>query len=405
MHGAKFLSVIASALLLSQASPALALSLPGTGTGTGTADPVTDDKNYNNEESRKGFKPGANGNYAWSNQEPKACVEAKKPVVVYIYDDAMKTHNHTAWFFEKQVFPDLKVQRALKDYTFVMAPRSAAAWSNYFLTKAEEGAAVFLLTYDGTVHACWMKGMRPMPEEFAAQATIVSKSNPYALERARLDVVTEIDYSKLKQVGPRPEDPAARKEVVARLADGIAAWLKAGEQPKVWLALLSKSREELPVLSASQKALTVSVKNNPMTLRWDKMNGEDLLSVAKSVMAEKPERLLLAAEVALAVGYVEQAVDLLAIARLGSPELKAKALALVAKINPSAAAAAVAVAVPAGVIKETKPAPAKPAEEPVPPEKPAAVPAPAPAPNLAAAPQEVPHRPAEKAPLPGETMP
>lgn len=130
-----------------------------------------------------------------------------------------------------------------------------------------------------------------------------------------------------------------RAAATARLSEELGALIKGGEKPKAWVDVFGK-KSDVAISAADAKALTVLVQGNPLSIAWDKISNDDLLSIAKAMAGENGARLLSAAEIALALRFDAQAGDLLAKAQTADPSLAPKIAALAAKI-PSAPAAVV----------------------------------------------------------------
>ena len=130
---------------------------------------------------------------------------------------------------------------------------------------------------------------------------------------------------------------AARAEICSFLAEKIASILKAGEQPKAWVVVFGK-KMEAPVIESNEKTLTVLLQKNPFPMLWEKIEPVDLLAIAKSVANGKAERLLVAAEVAAGLEKLDDALQLLGLAREADPSLAPKIKALAEQLVPARAA-------------------------------------------------------------------
>ncbi|MBI3829525.1 MAG: right-handed parallel beta-helix repeat-containing protein [Planctomycetes bacterium] len=119
------------------------------------------------------------------------------------------------------------------------------------------------------------------------------------------------------------QDTESRAEIIQFLAENVDAVLRAGEKPKAWLVIFGP-RAEYPIVKADEKAVTVMVQGNAYPAPWSKIENTELLGIAKSVANGKGERLLVAVEVALALGLPDEANRLLAMAREADPALEKK---------------------------------------------------------------------------------
>jgi hypothetical protein len=155
-------------------------------------------------------------------------------------------------------------------------------------------------------------------------------------------------------------DDAKRAEVAAFLADQLDTVLQAGENPMVWLTVLGE-KKTYRVLSVDQKSITVEVQKNPFPVKWPEVPPDDMAGIARSIAGDKSERLLVAAEVALDLGYLERANDILMQIHDTDDDVKAKINNLagqLSKLKPGLAAASKTVALTA--VKTTE-APSGPA--------------------------------------------
>ena len=133
-------------------------------------------------------------------------------------------------------------------------------------------------------------------------------------------------------------DEATRLETAAYLSEQLDAVLQAGEQPAVWLTIFGE-RKTYHVLAVDSKMLTVDVQKNPFPLRWAEISAEDLAGIAKSIAADKGERMVVAAEVAMMLGFSEKAHDILSQIRNPDDALKEKVINLSARISKTQPAA------------------------------------------------------------------
>jgi len=122
---------------------------------------------------------------------------------------------------------------------------------------------------------------------------------------------------------------------VPRLVEQLDAALKNGENPRAWVEVFGK-KQAAPVAAVSAQVLTVLVEGNDFPIKWEKLPAEDVFGIAVSIANEKPERLLLAGELAIAVGKFDKAQGLLAQAQLKDPALSAKAKELLAALPAGA---------------------------------------------------------------------
>lgn len=130
-------------------------------------------------------------------------------------------------------------------------------------------------------------------------------------------------------------DETARTEVIQFLSESVDAVLRAGEKPKAWLTILGP-KGEFSIVKVDGKDVTVLVQGNAYPAPWKRISNPELIGLAKSVANGKGERLLVAAEVALALGEAEEANRLLALAREADRSLEAKINAVAAEVAKAA---------------------------------------------------------------------
>lgn len=298
---------------------------------------------------RRTYSVGTQGGLPWSTIDLKAAREAKKPIILYVYDEKIKKENHTVQFFEAEIFSDPGVQKTLKElFTCICVPSTAEWLAPVFITRAQGGAAVFLMTFDGSIHRFWNVGNRPQVNEFAEIAKNVAISNPKVVERFEKEKPLNLKFPNGQPVDLKPvagevrkegatvysiaPDEAARLDVVKRLAVEIATSTKAGEKLKAWLTLGSK-KEELVIQTADAKILSLNVQGNVLPIKWDKIEKEEIYDLSKNIAGENPQRLLLAAEMAMALGHADEAIAILAKARVLDPNTAPQADTLAGRIQ------------------------------------------------------------------------
>ena len=128
-------------------------------------------------------------------------------------------------------------------------------------------------------------------------------------DRSRLTLLVLIASSLLTIHAFAQDAQQLPDDLKKRLIDEIDGMKKAGEKPKAWLDVFGEKAER-PIDGADAKTLTVLVQGNPFPVSWEKLCASDTLVVARSVAQGNGERLLLAAEIALAYGNNDQASDL-----------------------------------------------------------------------------------------------
>jgi len=161
-----------------------------------------------------------------------------------------------------------------------------------------------------------------------------------ALLRPRCDRACHVLAVLLVAAGAaRGLEDTVRVEAVALLAEQTEAALQCGDQPSVWLPLLGQ-RKGWPVTAVDSKTITVLIEKNPYPVRWSSITREDLAGIAKAIARNKGERLVVASEVALMLGFPERADECLTQIRDPDDALKKKIRGVNLRIAEAKAAAA-----------------------------------------------------------------
>lgn len=150
-------------------------------------------------------------------------------------------------------------------------------------------------------------------------------------------------------------EDAVRAEAVVLLAEQTEAALQCGDQPSVWLPLLGQ-RKGYPVAAVDSKTITVLIEKNPYPVRWSSITREDLAGIAKAIARNKGERLVVASDVALMLGFPERADECLTQIRDPDEALKMK----IRGVNLRIAEAKAATAVPPPAAKKAPESPQQP---------------------------------------------
>lgn len=197
---------------------ALALALLAAGNGwaaVGGSSGVVGGNNGGNNKN-KSPKPGSDKTYTWRSIDLDACKKAGKPVMLYVYDNELKTASGIVDFFETTLFPNDKVKEAVKDFTYVMIPKTSQAWPAQFTAAAEKGAALYLLTCEGTPMGSWDKNNRPTIDTFVGIAKGLAAANAAIAEKVK----KELEKQKEKEQAAA-QQVAANKNAVAGAIPGL----------------------------------------------------------------------------------------------------------------------------------------------------------------------------------------
>ena len=171
----------------------------------------------NGGKSKKGVL-GSDTTDPWKSIDLNSARDLKKPIVLYIYDQEvqLKAINTTAENIESVLFPDGKVKATLKDFTCVMLTMSGKGWPANFFSQAEKGAAIFLMTCDGTPFGSWNMNNRPSIDNFVTAARQALAANPAMAEK-----ITKVPPPKFKDAPKAGEKDAAAKDPPERKPDTV----------------------------------------------------------------------------------------------------------------------------------------------------------------------------------------
>lgn len=148
------------------------------------------------------YAGGKDTTYGWKSMDMNASQAAKKPIVVYVYDQGLK-NNNMARTVETKIFVDAKVKEALAGFTYIMLRKDGKGWPADVLQRADGGVALLIMTCDGTSFGAWSKGVMPTPSDVIGAAKQAAASNAAAAERLS------------KRPPPKPEEKPKGQEVAA----------------------------------------------------------------------------------------------------------------------------------------------------------------------------------------------
>jgi hypothetical protein len=132
-------------------------------------------------------------------------------------------------------------------------------------------------------------------------------------------------------------DDAVRAEAVDVLKENVENALTRGEQLAVYADILGQ-RKNHPVASVDTHAITLKVGANLFPLRWSTLKAEDLAGLARSVAGDNGERLVVASEVALLLGFPDRANEWLGLIRDPNEALALKIRNVISSIAEARAA-------------------------------------------------------------------
>lgn len=159
------------------------------------------------------FTSGSNTTFSWSRVDLNAARKAGKPILLYVYDSAVK-NNNTARSFEVNIFPDKAAKEPLQGFTYVMVRPDDRGWPLELLARAKEGAACYVMLCDGTVIGSWWKGNVPNAATLGQVAMGAAQGNQAAADRMAKTPPAKFEQQKPQEVAAAagPAAPPAEKE-------------------------------------------------------------------------------------------------------------------------------------------------------------------------------------------------
>jgi hypothetical protein len=149
-------------------------------------------------------------------------------------------------------------------------------------------------------------------------------------------------------------DKPTREQLLPRLASSTNEAIASEKKLLLSLKLFGKT-QELKVISADATKLAVDMDGSEVPVAWATLSDRELLGAAKRIAGNNGVRLLLAAEVARAFDYVDDATWLLVKAREADPNLIEDTLAIAASL-PKATPKPVPVPIPTSTSDTKTPA-------------------------------------------------
>ncbi len=170
--------------------------------------------------------------FAWQVLDLNACRAAKKPILLYIYDGAMKGVNNTTKSIEKNVFLDAKVKEAVSGFTYAMLRRDGKGWPAEFFARADGGAALFVMTCDGSGLGAWGKDAPPTAVQVVTAAKQATAANTAAAERMAKKPPPKFEDKPKEVAGANPAAAPAEKPPEKITVPGLGADAPKQDAPK-----------------------------------------------------------------------------------------------------------------------------------------------------------------------------
>jgi len=127
-----------------------------------------------------GRAPGTSKVIPWQRKSPAEVRKEERPAALLVADGDEKNDNPSAWFYDTLLLEDPLCMKVMVDFTFIrVATMDAGGWPPAILGRIKKGgAALLLLTCDGTVQSSW-QDVQPglTPQAIAAAAAQVVKQN------------------------------------------------------------------------------------------------------------------------------------------------------------------------------------------------------------------------------------
>lgn len=135
------------------------------------------------------FVAGADETAGWNRTDLNGVRARKQPVLLYVYDSTIKTGNTTGQYFEVtllglgQKTPNVKVKEAVKDLYKVKIRADDLGFPEGITSKAIGGAALYVMTCDGTVVGAWWKNNQGTANDFINACKAAVGANPTSVAK------------------------------------------------------------------------------------------------------------------------------------------------------------------------------------------------------------------------------
>ena len=129
----------------------------------------------------------------------------------------------TSKTIEKNLFLDAKVKDAVSGFTYAMLRRDGRGWPIDFFNRAHGGAALFVMTCDGTGFGAWGKDSQPTPIQLITAAKQASAANAAAADRMAKKPPPKFEDKPKETVVANPAGAQAEKPPEKITVPGLGA--------------------------------------------------------------------------------------------------------------------------------------------------------------------------------------
>lgn len=161
----------------------------------------------------KKVNAGASTAFSWSTMGINAARKAEKPILLYVWDNAKKNNNEASGI-ETYVFEDKDVKSTFGSFSAIKLTPSSKGWPPQLLAAARNGAAIYVMTADGSIVAQFLT--KPAPKTFVAAGQRAAASNAAVVEAMKKNPPPEYKDPEVAQPagpagGPQQAEPEEKK--------------------------------------------------------------------------------------------------------------------------------------------------------------------------------------------------
>lgn len=162
------------------------------------------------------FVAGADETFGWERADINMVRSRKKPTLLYVYDSKVKS-NSTAQNIEVtllgvgQTTPNAKVRDAISGFYKVRVRADELGWPAEVIAKGKDGAALYVMTCDGTPVGAWWKGNQATVNGFIDACKAAAAANDAVIARLEKNPPPKFEHRKLPEA-PQPKEEVRQEE-------------------------------------------------------------------------------------------------------------------------------------------------------------------------------------------------
>lgn len=158
----------------------------------------------------KKVNAGTSTAFSWSTMGINAARKAEKPILLYVWDSSKKS-NAEASGIETYVFEDKDVKSTFGSFSAIRLTTSSKGWPPQLLAAARNGAAIYVMTADGSIVAQYTS--KPTTKAFVVAGQRAAAANAAAVEAMKKNPPPEYKDPEVAQpAGPAGGPPEAEPE-------------------------------------------------------------------------------------------------------------------------------------------------------------------------------------------------